>query len=276
MKYGYKNGKIKKMKDILISPYDLGFLRGYAIFDVSRTTKDGKIFLLEEHYKRIKNSTKELSIKFNLSKEEFKDIVKKLLLKNNLKEAIIRVIITGGKSSDGFDFKDNSTVLILIEKIKLPNKNILEQGVNLVSLEYSRNYSKIKHTNYIEAIKNQSLKKKFKAFEILYIKNKIVFECSTANIFIIKKNIIYTPKDGILFGITRQLVIDLIKKNNFKIKEKVIKEKELYSADEVFITATNKNILPVVKINNKKINNKLVGENTKKLISLFKEFENNY
>lgn len=276
MKYGYKNGKIKKMKDILISPYDLGFLRGYAIFDVSRTTKDGKIFLLEEHYKRIKNSTKELSIKFNLSKEEFRDIVKKLLLKNNLKEAIIRVIITGGKSSDGFDFKDNSTVLILIEKIKLPNKNILEQGVNLVSLEYSRNYSKIKHTNYIEAIKNQSLKKKFKAFEILYIKNKIVFECSTANIFIIKKNIIYTPKDGILFGITRQLVIDLIKKNNFKIKEKVIKEKELYSADEVFITATNKNILPVVKINNKKINNKLVGENTKKLISLFKEFENNY
>lgn len=276
MKYGYKNGKIKKMKDILISPYDLGFLRGYAIFDVSRTTKDGKIFLLEEHYKRIKNSTKELSIKFNLSKEEFRDIVKKLLLKNNLKEAIIRVIITGGKSSDGFDFKDNSTVLILIEKIKLPNKNILEQGVNLVSLEYSRNYSKIKHTNYIEAIKNQSLKKKFEAFEILYIKNKIVFECSTANIFIIKKNIIYTPKDGILFGITRQLVIDLIKKNNFKIKEKVIKEKELYSADEVFITATNKNILPVVKINNKKINNKLVGENTKKLISLFKEFENNY
>ena len=145
-----------------------------------------------------------------------------------------------------------------------------------MSLEYSRNYSKIKHTNYIEAIKNQSLKKKFGAFEILYIKNKIVFECSTANIFIIKKNIIYTPKDGILFGITRQLVIDLIKKNNFKIKEKVIKEKELYSADEVFITATNKNILPVVKINNKKINNKLVGENTKKLISLFKEFENNY
>lgn len=276
MKYGYQNGKIKKMKDILISPYDLGFLRGYAVFDVSRTTKNGKIFLLEEHYRRIKNSTKELSIKFNLSKEEFKDIVKKLLLKNNLKEAIIRVIITGGKSSDGFNFKNNSTVLILIEKIKLPNKNILEQGVNLVSLEYSRNYSKIKHTNYIEAIKNQSLKKKFGAFEILYIKNKIVFECSTANIFVIKKNIIYTPKDGILFGITRQLVIDLVKKNNFKIKEKTIKEKELYSADEVFITATNKNILPVVKINNKKIKNKLVGENTKKLILLFKEFENNY
>lgn len=276
MKYGYQNGKIKKMKDILISPYDLGFLRGYAVFDVSRTTKNGKIFLLEEHYRRIKNSTKELSIKFNLSKEEFKDIVKKLLLKNNLKEAIIRVIITGGKSSDGFNFKNNSTVLILIEKIKLPNKSILEQGVNLVSLEYSRNYSKIKHTNYIEAIKNQSLKKKFGAFEILYIKNKIVFECSTANIFVIKKNIIYTPKDGILFGITRQLVIDLVKKNNFKIKEKTIKEKELYSADEVFITATNKNILPVVKINNKKIKNKLVGENTKKLILLFKEFENNY
>ncbi len=77
MKYGYQNGKIKKMKDILISPYDLGFLRGYAVFDVSRTTKNGKIFLLEEHYRRIKNSTKELSIKFNLSKEEFKDIVKK-------------------------------------------------------------------------------------------------------------------------------------------------------------------------------------------------------
>jgi branched-subunit amino acid aminotransferase/4-amino-4-deoxychorismate lyase len=122
----------------------------------------------------------------------------------------------------------------------------------------------------------EPIKRKAGATEILFLKDNKLYECSTSNIFIIKKGIFYTPKNNILAGITRKVVIDLLNKNKFKVIEKDISEKELFAADEIFITATNKKVLPVIKIDKKIIGNGKVGDLTKQIQQIFDDYILNY
>ena len=272
--YSYFNGQIKTLDKIRISPYDLGFIRGYGVFDVMRT-QNGKSLLLNEHWQRFQNAAKTLNLKIPLGKNEYQGFVKKLLKLNNFSETLIRTILTGGISKDAFSSSGRETFLILAERFKSLNKEIYEKGISAVTLNFCRELPEIKTTNYLEAIRCQNLKNRRKAFEIIYVKNGEALEASTSNIFIFKKNVLITSKDKILFGITRNLIIKLAK-NLFRIEERKISEKELFNASEVFLTATNKNIVPVVKIDDKKINNGKVGKNAKILMNKLSEFLKRY
>ena len=272
--YSYFNGQIKTLDKIRISPYDLGFIRGYGVFDVMRT-QNGRPLLLNEHWQRFQNAAKTLNLKIPLGKNEYQGFVKKLLKLNNFSETLIRTILTGGISKDAFSSSGRETFLILAERFKSLNKEIYEKGISAVTLNFCRELPEIKTTNYLEAIRCQNLKNRRKAFEIIYVKNGEALEASTSNIFIFKKNVLITSKDKILFGITRNLIIKLAK-NLFRIEERKISEKELFNASEVFLTATNKNIVPVVKIDDKKINNGKVGKNAKILMNKLSEFLKRY
>lgn len=265
-KYGYFNGKIVNFKKIKINPYDIGILRGYGVFDVMAAFGKNP-FLLKEHFRRLKNSARELKLKMPFSEKEYKKILEKLIKLNKYKKTTIRTIITGGISVDGFSI-GKETSYILIEKFHDYPKDVYKKGAKLISLEYERSHPQAKITNYIEAIRNQSLKEKKKALEILFIKDGKVLEASTSNIFIVKGKKIITPKERILLGITRKAVIKLAKKF-FPVEEREISTKELLEADEVFLTATNKYVAPIVQIDGHKIKNGKVGEATK---TIMKEF----
>jgi len=275
-KYSYFNGKIVALKNIKISPYDIGLLRGYGVFDVMRT-QNSKPFLLAEHWQRLKNSAKDLGLNVPIAKERYKKIVERLLKLNGFKKSIVRTVVTGGYSDNGFSYQPGKeTFIILMEKfIPLP-KEIYARGAGVITQKFSRYRPQAKITNYVEAIRNQSRKKAAGALEIVYIENGKILEASTSNIFMVKDGAVITPKDEILIGITRNLVIKLAKKNKLKCEERNISEKELFSADEVFLTATTKNIVPVVKIDNKKIGNGRVGPVTKSLINQLEKFVKNY
>jgi len=272
--YAYFNGKIKAIDKVKISPLDLGFIRGYGIFDVMRT-QNGKLLLLNEHWRRFQNAAKELNLKIPINKNKCHELIRKLLKLNNFPESIIRIVLTGGISKDLFSLSGQETFLILAERFELLNKRIYEKGVNAVTLNFCRELPKIKTTNYLEAIRHQNFKDRHKAFEIIYVKNSEVLEASTSNIFIFKKNVLITPKDKILSGITRNLIIKLAK-NLFRIEEKKISGKELINASEVFLTATNKNIVPIIKIDGKNISSGKVGKNTKILMVKLSEFLKKY
>ncbi|MER3581511.1 MAG: hypothetical protein C4347_01535 [Patescibacteria group bacterium] len=120
--------------------------------------------------------------------------------------------------------------------------------------------------------------KKKKAFEVLLLdRNKMVLECTTSNFFTVKKNKVYTPPlKNVLEGITQKFIFKLMKENKIPFEEKEIKYEELKIIDECFITATNKEIIPVVKIDNFKIGSGKPGKITLNLINLFKQFVENY
>jgi len=271
--YCYLNGKILPLYKAGISLRDIGILRGYGVFDFIRTY-NGKLFAFKEHYMRLKNSAKILNLKIPISEKELKEVIKKLISKNKMKESNIRMVLTGGESSDAITYH-SSSFYILIENPKIFYESIYKKGIKLITYEYLRSIPSAKTLDYIMAVKLQPLKKRQKAFEILYTYKGNILEATTSNFFLFIKDTLITPKENVLFGITRQCVITLAK-NIFKIEERQISLKELESATEAFITSSNKEIVPVIKIDNKIIGNGKVGNNTKKLMQLFRTFTENY
>lgn len=273
----YFNGKIVPANHALIHPDDLGILRGYGVFDVLKTV-NGKIFLFDEHFQRLSDSAEYLGVRLPVSKVKIKKAIKKLVSKNKIKQASIRIVLTGGRSADAmhFDSKSSSTFYVLVSEFKPLEPSLYKNGVKLAIVDHSRDAAEIKTTNYVEAVKAiNERQKKEKFFEILYVSGGVVLEAATSNFFAFIGNKLIAPKDNILKGITRNLVIKLAGKE-FAVEERKLKLKELNSATEAFITATNKDIVPVVQIDDKKIGEGKPGKNTKRLMEFFEEFVRNY
>jgi branched-chain amino acid aminotransferase len=270
--YCYINGKIVTADKISISPYDIGLMRGYAIYE-GITTRNRKIFYLKEHLSRFKKSAKALGIKIPITDKEITKILDQLIKKNGFSRTNFRVILTGGEALNGIELQKNkATFLILSEKWKKLSDELYERGGSLITHEHQRFMPEIKTTNYITAVKLQPKRRQVNAIEILFTFNGKVLECSTSNIFLFKNNKLITPKNNVLGGITKMAVIDSVK-TIFKIEERDVTLQELLNADEVFITSSYKDIVPIVKIDGKKIKKGLVGESTKLVMKLFSEIK---
>lgn len=268
-KYCFLNGKILPLNKAKISPLDLGFCRGYALTETLRTY-NGKIFALDKHYERLEKGAKFLKLRL-ISKDKVEKIIEKLIKLNRLKEAKIKIVLSGGVGKKDLEI-GKETIFIYAEKLKKLPEDFYKNGVKLITSKYKREYFEYKIASYIEIIRNKDLLKKQKAFNILYTYDGYVYECATANIFCFKGKNLITP-DKVLEGVTRYFVIKLAK-NDFNVFIRPLRFKELIKADEVFITSTTIDILPVVKIDNYKINNGKVGEKTKFLMEKWKNFVN--
>lgn len=269
-KFGYLNGKIINTDKPQLFLDDIGLLRGFASFDFFRIYNSVPLDL-KDHYQRFINSSKIIGLKVPISYKELSEILKILLSKNKIKDAHVRVILTGGKTNSGL-LPTKPNIFILLEEMKNLPDNLYKNGGKLVINEHLRLFAEAKTTNYLQAVSLQKSRIKNKAIEILYVFNGSVLEAATSNIFIVKDKEIITPKEKVLSGITRKIVIKLAKNSGYKVIERDIKEKELYSADEVFLTATNKKVLPIVAINNKKISDGKVGEISRGLNQDYAEY----
>jgi branched-chain amino acid aminotransferase len=274
-KYCYLNRKITPEEKASVSIKDLGLLRGYAVFDFLRTY-NGWPFFLSEHLNRLANSAKLVGLKVPISKSEISKMIKKLLKINKLNEATIKIIVTGGISKDGLAYDKNSSTIIIITKELPPHRSeIYKKGIKLITHDFQRNNSGAKTTDYITMLKLQNKRMDSQAFEVLYTNNGLVLEGSTSNIFIFKNNTLITPKNNILAGITRKVVIKLAARK-FKVEERDIKVSEIKKATGAFITSTTREILPVVKIDNTKIGGGRVDKNTQWLIGAFRSYTDRF
>jgi branched-chain amino acid aminotransferase len=271
----YYNGALTDSKDVLISPYDLGLVRGYAVFDVMRTFNN-KPFLREDHYKRLRNSAKEMGLNVPVSSAEYAAIVDNLLRLNGFREARIRTVLTGGPSPDAYSPTGKETFFILLEKIVPLPEHIYSAGAKMITVEYYRECPRIKSTNYVAAMQHHREKVRRGAIEILYTHRGIVLEGSVSNLFMVSKGGLVTPKDDILTGITRNFLIRLSKKCRIPVAERPISLKELLKADEIFMTSSTKGIIPIVSVDGTRIGRGKVGPVTSTLMDEFRKYAATY
>ncbi|MEA1967257.1 MAG: aminotransferase class IV [Thermodesulfobacteriota bacterium] len=266
MKTYYVNGKFVPENKAVIPVDDLAVLRGFGVCDLLRTY-NGKPYFFDEHIKRIENSAKEIGLALPCPGNEIKEIALKTLEQNrDIHEANIRIIITGGSSPDFLTPQGNSRLLVLISPIpELPEK-WYKNGIKVITIASERNVPDAKSISYIPATIALKKAKKQNAAEALYIdRNNFVQEGTTSNLFAFINNRLVTPEKNVLKGITRNVILSITQKI-FETELRQIHIDELLKADEIFITGTNKGIVPVVQINETLIGSGKPGKMTKKTI----------
>lgn len=271
----YLNNQWVKTDDLKISAFDLAIVRGFGVFDFLRTYNK-KPFFLEQHLDRFFNSLKILKMKSVKTKKEIKKIVEEGIMKNNFAETNIKIIQTGGESDDGITPKGKYNFIVMFSPATIYPKNYFEKGIKIITYLFSRLFPKAKSLNYLAGVLAIKKAKKQKAVEALYIDDKKIYECITSNFFAVIGEKIATPKEDILLGITRRIVIDLAKKMGFKVEERNLFLKEIPNFSEAFITSSTREIMPVIAIDNQKINGGKLGKITKILMKEFKNLTKNY
>lgn len=270
MTLAYRNGRYLLKSNINIGIEDLGFERGFAVFEYIRE-QDGKILFLNDHLQRLNHSQSLLNFHSPADLDEIENIVLHLQKENQLIDSYFKIVI----SAIMIDEIIQPVITIYQDKLNEFHPSHFEKGVNLIISEYSKPFPDFKTTFYLGSLKEYSRMREYSAEDVLFYSENNISECSRCNIFIVKDTCIYTPNKNILPGITRKHVINCAAKK-YSVIEKDISLAELYHADEVFISSTTKNVMPVVKIENSLISKGFPGAITKDLIQLFNAYRMHY
>lgn len=270
--YCFFNGKITKSDRPLISLNDIAILRGFAAFDFMRIY-NGIPFQFKDHMTRFKNTAKLMGLRNPFSDAQIREALVGLIKKNKDKDYQVRFILTGGPTKNGL-FPSVPVFYILFEKMSDYPDSLYKTGAKLITYEHERILAEAKNSSYVQAVLLQKKRLREKAIEVLYTNGDIVLEASTSNIFIVKDGCVITPKDDILKGITRKITLDIAKKLGMITVEGIITKKDLKEADEMFITATNKKVLPIIKIDSKIVGEGKPGRVTKILLEEYQKLIN--
>lgn len=261
----YVDGQYVPAEKAVIPVDDLSILRGVGVFDFMRTF-NGKPHHLEEHVVRLENSARKIGLELPWSQEELIAIVNTTLEKNQLPEANIRIVITGGSSPDYITPQNTPRLLVMVTPITSPPSKWYTDGIKIITVHTRRNLPEAKSIDYIRATIALREAKKAGAMEAIYLdREHYVLEGTTSNIFAIINGVLITPGHSILPGITRKAVLEISRPLMDHCVEK-LSLAALYSAEEVFITGSGKGLVPVVQVDDYIIGDGRPGPKTKRLM----------
>ena len=272
----YINGQYVDEDKCVLSVKDIIVLRGFGVFDFL-VTYNKRPFHLKEHVQRLVNSAQKIVLKIKHSSDEICEIVEETIRRNtHHDESNIRFVYTGGISSDGVTPEGNGYLIVMVTpKLQLPDWWYSE-GAKLVTAEIERFIPGAKSTNYLTAVWALERAKAMGAIESIYVdRNNRLLEGTTTNFFCFKENKLITPKLDILPGITRGVLVDLVK-GHFDLDVREIQKDELPSMEEVFISASNKKVVPIIQLDDIVIGDGRPGRRTQKVMQLFKDYTTAY
>ena len=245
----YINNQFVTNEESLLHVKDLSIQRGYAAFDFFRTINGVPLFI-DDHLDRFYSSAAAMHLQLNKSREEIKSIAQDLIKQTAIPEAGIRLMLTGGYSADGYQLAEPN-LIITCNPAKTTTQEDFEKGFSIITHQHQRELPHIKSINYLMAVWLQPLLKEKQANDVLYYNKESITEFPRCNIIIVTdENKLATPAYNMLPGITRKNVLALANKI-LPIEERNIPVEELATAQEIFLTATTKKIIPIVKVNGK-------------------------
>lgn len=264
------NNRFVDKEDAVLHVSDLSMQRAFALFDFFRTVNAKPLFM-EEHLQRFFNSAAAMHLPVAYSKEELQTIIHQLIQQSQLKEAGIRLMLTGGYSPDTYH-TTTPNLVITCNPVKTADDAMFQKGITAITYEHQRELPHVKSINYLTAVWLQPLLKEMGADDVLYHSSGVISEFPRANVFAVIHNTLVTPAHQMLKGITRKQVL-AIAGNLLPVEERDLHLDELKHSSELFLTSTTRRIMPVLKINDQTIGNGAPGSITTALYHRFLELE---
>ena len=271
----YIDGVYCNILDAKISINDRGYHFGDAVYEVI-LYNNGNFYDYDGHITRLYNSLKLIKIKFHLSKQQLKIIIKNLFKLNRVNFGSIYIQVSRGVAERNHSYFRLNSKPILTMIVSKKKNNISDgiKGVKAITMLDNRwSRPDIKTTQLLPNVLAKTLANEKNAYEGIFIDHEgYVTEGSSSNIWIINKNneILTREIDGkILSGITRKTISQFAKNNNFKMLEKKFTKDEMLNSREVFLTSASSFVTPIIEIDNIKIGNGVIGKTSVELRNLY-------
>ena len=277
------NSHIVEEKNAKISVFDRGLLFGDSVYEVTRSYRR-KIFLWPEHWRRLQFSAQQIGLKLPTDESELLGETLRLLKKLDCDNAYIRWVVTRGEGEIGLDpsLATGGNFIIFARPLEINPHWWYQQGVSLLISKIRRNHTQaldpnIKSGNYLNNLMAIKEAKERGFFDAIMLNHQgMVTEGTTFNVWTIKGRDIFTPpmQSGILRGITREKLMDIIEQTDFCLCEQFLRPEQIYQADECFITSSTKELVPVVQVDDQQIGTGRVGAAYQQLHQRFRRWQN--
>ena len=276
----FLNGSFVPKKDAKISIMDRGFMFGDGVYELI-PVYNGKPFLLDEHLSRLDNSLSLIDMGSTLSEDfNIQNIISELINKNKYENHFIYIQITRGIDSDRQHIYESTiqpTIIIMGQSYTPFTLDQIKKGFKAtIHEDYRWRRANIKSISLLGNVLLKNHATKQGMYETLLIYNNRVTEGSASNIFVVKENRVMTPKLGkeLLPGITRSLILNLLKNSDYDVEEQDIPKETIISADEVWCSSSTNPVAPITEIDGMPVKNGSAGSitlNTHNLVSQFIE-----
>jgi branched-chain amino acid aminotransferase len=279
------NGKITDETQAVVSVFDHGFLYGEGVYETLRTY-DQQPFLLDRHLARLRKSAGMISLGVPLSDQQFATRIAETMAVASSSaprgtEWYIRVLLTRGVGELTYDPAATPTpsIVTIVKAHVDPPAELYTNGVRVIVSSVVRNHPgtvnpMIKSNNLMNTALAMQEGYRRGAFEVIMRNYRgELAECSVSNLFIVKNGAALTPplSAGLLAGITREFMFEVGRKADIPVREAVLKDDDLFGADEVFLTGTTREIMPIVTVDDRPIASGVPGPITQALHHAFRE-----
>jgi len=256
----YFNGEFIPQEQAKVSIMDRGFLYSDSIYE-SIPIEDSHSFGFDDHIIRLNKNLTHIHISPPLTLNDWHDVCATLINKNNLTNhrGYIYLHITRGVADQRqlhLPINIKPTVLAFTGNVSTEQTQLYKNGYKVIVVDDTRRKNRfIKETGMLPNILFFEQAKQAGVDDVILQQGERVLESSTSNVFIVKNNTLITPlaNHEIIPGITRKAIIELAAKHHIECTERTVKVAELYTADEVWLTASNKDIVPIIEIDGTKL-----------------------
>jgi len=278
------NGRVFDQEHAVVSVFDHGFLYGEGVYETLRTY-NGQPFLFDRHMRRLRKSAEMLTLAVPITNAEidtrFRETVRAAGLGDSpSREAYIRILVTRGVGELSYDPAACPTpsIVVIVKPHVAPGADVFERGVRVALVEIVRNHPGsvsplIKSNNLLNNALGMQEAARRGGFEgVMRNYRGELAECTQSNLFVVKDGAALTPPidAGLLPGITREFLFEIGADAGIPVREAVLKDADLFGADEAFLTSSTREVVPIVQVDDRQIGAGIPGPITRSLLDGFR------
>lgn len=265
------------LEEAFIPVLDRGFIFGDGVYEVI-PVYSRKPFRLQEHLDRLQHSLDGIRLKNPLSNGEWKNLLEQLIAKNSGEDQYIYLHITRGvaKRDHAFPVNVPATVFIMSNPLLPPPAEFLASGASAITAIDNRWIRcDVKAISLLPNVLLRQLAVDVHALETILIRDGFLTEGAASNIFIVKNNVLLAPPKSHLMlpGITYDVVLELAAENRIPHEIREISENEVRAADEILLTSSTKEIMPITLLDNQAVGGGKPGELFARLHALYQNYK---